>query len=107
MKRIYLLAVLVIAGCGGHVSFTPTPTASTITIQCPKVGACGEYQVYRINGICPSVLDNSTGWSIVGTTTDSVFVDSNVSAGNTYSYNVESSNGTLYSGPSNCVTRSL
>ena len=109
MKRILLLGLLVIVGCGGHSSFNPPPTTSstTISITCPTGQTCNGYTVYRIIGSCPSVLDNSSGWSILGSTTNSSFVDSNVSAGNVYSYDVETLNGTRNSGPSNCITRTL
>ena len=106
MRRLFLLAVLGFVGCGGSTSFI-VPNPVQILITCPAGKVCSEYQVYRIQGECPSILKNSTGWEVVGTTKASKFVDSNVIYGQTYSYDVETLNGGSYSGPSNCITETV
>lgn len=109
MRRLLLLVSLVLVGCGGQVTSGTGKILIpiSISIQCQTGQTCPAvqvFQVYRLQGACPAILNNSSGWSAVGTTSASVFVDSNVVSGNTYSYDVEVLNAGLYSGPSNCIT---
>ena len=105
-KLLLTLAVFLV-GCGGHSTINPPPTSSTITIpvSCPNNGNCGQIEIYRTLGTCPTVLVGSSGWIELATTGGSVFVDSTVSSGVTYSYVGEGVLNGSYSGPSNCVTR--
>jgi hypothetical protein len=116
MKWYCLFALFALAGCGGNASFvggTGTPVSFTIT--CPILKPCeaGEqFQVYRIEGQCPSSLAGSSGWitfkPVLASSSGVYFTDSTVISGVTYRYDVEGVlAGASYSGPSNCVTRSV
>lgn len=104
MKRKFLILGLgiVLVGCGGYVTKTPQ-TQITIPLSCS--GNCGQIQIYRIIGQCPSVLAGSSGWTVFTATNNSKFVDATVSSGTTYSYVGEGILNGAYSGPSNCITR--
>jgi hypothetical protein len=108
MRRLLLLASLVLVGCGGHASMGggggTTPTPISISIQCQPGQTCPVFQVYRLQGACPANLNTSTGWTVIGTTSAAEFTDSNVVSGTTYSYDVEVLNGPVFSGPSNCIS---
>jgi hypothetical protein len=69
-----------------------------------------QFQIYRIEGQCPSNLANSSGWTLMplvpALAAGYTFTDDAVISGVTYSYDVESFT-TRYSGPSNCITRSV
>jgi hypothetical protein len=112
MKYFWLAAFIVLVGCGGkspstNPSPSPKPTELSIQNQCISKNPCIEFKVYRIIGACPSTLANSSGWVLIGTTSENVFYDSSIISGMTYSYDVESVNGNSFSGPSNCQTRSV
>jgi len=125
MRYFWLLALLFLVGCGGTVTFTPHPQSTSVSIpvttDCIPTHPCASVTVYRLSGSCPAALDNSTGWSIIGSfvpgatllkdangqpyATYDIFKDSNVSSGGTYSYDVEAvTTAGHYSGPSICKT---
>lgn len=106
MKRKFLLLGLgiILVGCGGHAT-NPPPTQTQLTIPISCSGNCGQIQIYRIIGQCPSVLVGSSGWTVFTATNNSEFVDSTVVSGTTYSYVGEGLLNGSYSGPSNCITR--
>lgn len=114
MKRLIFLLITMlfplITSCGGSNSFSssnsnPATISFKISPGCSNNNSCNEFQVYRHTGSCPNLLDNSIGWSDIGTTTNLIFIDSNVVSGTIYSYDVEAINGAIYSGPSNCITK--
>lgn len=104
-------AALLLASCGGH-SMQGTSSASVaVTVPWTLPGGCSTQScvasVYRSAGGCAVT---GSVWTLVAKTAAGAtsFVDGNIVAGATYSYDVELSNGALaqpdWSGPSNCVT---
>lgn len=90
---------MTIADYGQPVSFP---------IICPAGEKCGTFQVYRNSGACPATLIHSPGWLVLGQTSASQFEDQKVVSGETYSYDVEGvAANRFYSGPSDCITRSV
>ena len=104
MRKLLSILLLVITGCGGHVTSTNGTASVSIPWTLPSgctISTC-EGNVYRAVGSCPEV-----GWSLLGQTTDTTFIDTTVTKGITYSYAIELTNPTVpnsFSGPSNCRT---
>lgn len=97
MRKLTLLAMLIVAAAtvyaqAATVSLPGPPTHQakvgwTAPSVCNSTTPC-TFQVYRIAGACPAILNGSPGWTLVGTTAPQVgsYVDTTVSAGATYAY---------------------
>src|SRR6185312_5668360 len=107
MKRLLIVAALLMTGCGGYVSFNKTYSYTlqwSTTQTCPSC----KFIVYRRDGNCPSALTKTTGWKAIAAVSSMTrSYDDNLPAG-VYSYDVESTlDNTIWSGPSNCVTHQV
>ena len=121
MKKLStLILVLFAIGCHGQV---PPATAHKVTLtwQAPVAGSTWSgctttapcvYAVYRCTGdstACGTL--SSTAWTEITTTTTrpsgTSYVDTVVTGGTTYTYAVETVQGTDNSGPSNTTTATI
>jgi hypothetical protein len=117
MKKLILLfslcALFLLAGTTSlHAQATlPAATPVSVTVpwslpsNCLSTQTC-QFQVYRLQGACPSTLAGSTGWTLVTTTAAQVtsYKDTTVAGGTQYCYDVEAvptGSSTVFSGPSN------
>jgi len=89
----------------GSAGATGVKLTWTLPITCTTSNPCTE-RPYRILGVCPSPLTGTSGWTVL---TDSAsqattVTDSTITSGLQYSYVVETQQGGLNSGPSNCIS---
>lgn len=109
MKRILALAILALAPLA-HAQTMSLPAATseavtitwTASVSCTASAPC-TYAPYRMAGACNT---NGSTWTALPATSSQAAsaIDSTVTPGSTYSYVVEAVQGSVNSGPSNCVT---
>ena len=112
MKSIFAALVILAIATVAHAQTVTVPQASTYAVavawtgpaSCTTTAPC-TYAVYRVPGTT-TITAGTTGATLVGTTASQIvaFTDNTVTAGQTYSYAVETVYEGANSGPSNTVT---